>query len=265
MFVMPVHGSPPWLERCLDSLRRQTRPSRIVMTTSTPNEDVARIARDWKVPLEVNPVAAGIAADWNFALERADAAWVTLAHQDDWYHPEYAEACLRGVSSAEEPVLVFTRARDVVEDQPAAPVNALVKRLMCAGVFAGRTSIAAPWRKRLLLRFGDPIPCSTVAICRQRLPGFRFADGWRCGLDWNAWLGLASRPGTFVYVPRALVQRTIHRRSATVAWLDDRAADDARILRELWPAPIATIICRAYSWGRRPYARLGVRPGADAA
>src|SRR5205085_2667951 len=70
-FVVPAYGQPAWLERCVESLQAQTtvRP-RIVITTSTPSAWLQEIASRRGVPLEVNPVSAGIASDWNFALTR---------------------------------------------------------------------------------------------------------------------------------------------------------------------------------------------------
>ncbi len=87
MFVVPVYGKPVWLDRCLESLRTQTTPSPILITTSTPSAYLDEVARRGRVAIEVNPVCGGIGADWNFALSRAATPWVTLAHQDDWYSP----------------------------------------------------------------------------------------------------------------------------------------------------------------------------------
>ena len=93
-FVVPAFGRPRWLERCLDSLQKQSRPSEILVTTSTPNALVASVCSQRAIRLIVNPVAEGIAADWNFALQQGGLDWVTLAHQDDWYSIGYTESIL---------------------------------------------------------------------------------------------------------------------------------------------------------------------------
>jgi len=264
MFVVPACGRPAWIERCLDSLERQTHPSAVLITTSTPNGYLSDIARRRGVALEVNPSAGGIASDWNFALSRATRPWVTLAHQDDSYAPDYVESCLGAAARTGEPLLVFTRAIEEFRNGRQWSPNTVIKQLMCDGVFLGRTSIHAPSQKLLLLRFGDPIPCSTVMINRRRVPDFAFAEGWRCSLDWWAWLALARTPGAFAYVRRPLVRRAVHAEGATVAWLDHRAAEDERILRELWPRPIAIALSALYSLGRRRYEQLAEAPEVDA-
>jgi hypothetical protein len=65
--------------------------------------------------LIVNQDSRGIAADWNFALTQGDTEWVSLAHQDDWYEPDYVELCLRTASQSAHPILIFTDAVETVE------------------------------------------------------------------------------------------------------------------------------------------------------
>ena len=214
-------------------------------------------AARYGVPLVVNPVSAGIAADWNFALGRVHHGWVTLAHQDDWYAPSYTERCLAAASQTRDAVLVFTAASEVKQGTDTEVWNTRIKRLLCAAAFAGRPAIRTPMRKRLLLSFGNPIPCPTVMIDRSAAPHFMFAQGWKSNLDWVAWLDLARRPGAFVYVRAPLVHRRVHDVAATVTFITARAAEDARVLRSLWPAPLASILTSLYGAGRAQYQGLG--------
>ena len=107
-FVVPAFGEPKWIDQCLESIRRRTSSSRVVMTTSTPNTLLSSIAERRRIPLIVNPVSRGVAADWNFALAQADTEWVSLAHQDDWYDAGYVELCLAHAAAARNPILIFT-------------------------------------------------------------------------------------------------------------------------------------------------------------
>lgn len=251
-FVVPAYMHASWLERCVESLQAQTRRSTILITTSTPNAHVNEVASRLGVPLIVNPVSAGIASDWNFALTRVSDGWVTLAHQDDWYAPGYVSACLAAASRTREPLLAFSAAGEAYADGNEVR-NSLVKRLMCDAVFVGRPAIRAQVLKRLLLSFGNPIPCPAVMINRSLAPGFTFQEGWCSNLDWAAWLDLAGMPGAFVYVRQRLVLRRVHAGAATVAYLAARASEDDRVLRSLWPAPLAAMIGRLYGAGRRQY------------
>lgn len=255
-FVVPAFGEPKWIEQCLESIQRQTSRSRIVVTTSTPNALLSSIAGRRNIPLIVNPVSRGIAADWNFALAQADTRWVSLAHQDDWYDARYVELCLAHASAARNPILVFTDASETVDGESRDVVNARVKRALSAVAFLRSGSIESRLRRRLLLSFGNPIPCPSVMINRVAVPGFRFPDGWKSNLDWSAWVSLSRMPGAFVRVPQPLVHRTIHSDAATTQSLSDRAAEDDRMFRELWPSPIAAGLSRAYGASRRVYKRF---------
>lgn len=256
-FVVPAFGRPRWLDRCLDSLQKQSRPSEILVATSTPNAFVAYACSQRGIRLAVNPVSEGIASDWNFALRQGGPGWVTLAHQDDWYSADYTESILETASKNLNTVLVFTAAREAVEGSSGTLINPLVKRAICEGVFLGATSIASSFRKRLLLSFGNPIPCPSVALNRDLVPQFQFREGWRINLDWIAWLELASQPGTFGYVRRPLVHRTLHKDGATKLGLTDRTREDGLVLAMLWPRPISAVLGALYAAGRSPYKRLG--------
>jgi glycosyltransferase involved in cell wall biosynthesis len=254
-FVVPVFGRPQWLPQLLDSLQRQTCPSPILIATSTPTPELTAIAARHGVDVRVNPAARGIAADWNFALAQTSADWVTLAHQDDWYAPSYVERCLDAAARARAPRLVFTSARERHEGPSSGggAAHHVIKRALCEMAFWGAPAIASPWRKRLLLSFGDPIPCPSVMIHRAAMPDFRFPDGWRTALDWVAWLDVAQRPGAFVYVRDPLVEWRVHPSSATHAEAGARAVEDRRVLERLWPSVVASVIDRAYAAGRRRY------------
>lgn len=261
MFVLPAFGEPAWIERCLDSIEQQTRKSRVVITTSTPNRYLHAIAERRGLPLVANPESGGIAADWNFALLHGDARWVTVAHQDDWYDPAYVDLCLAAAATAADAVLVFTHSIERIEGERAEAVNARVKRTLSRLAFGTESSIQSTFRKKMLLAFGNPIPCPSVMLNREALGDFRFPDGWKSNLDWSAWVALARAPGAFVCVPRPLVHRTLHRGAATTQALSDRAVEDDRMFRELWPAPMAFVLRHVYAASRRPYARLGGNGG----
>jgi glycosyltransferase involved in cell wall biosynthesis len=251
-FVVPAFGRAQWLAQCLESLQQQTVRSRILIATSTPNDHIAGVAGRSGIEVRVNPAPPGIATDWNFALTLAHAPWVTLAHQDDWYAPTYTEQCLTAAAESPAPLMVFSSALERGSDG-AERRHPRVKRMLCEMAFLGQSAIGSRFRKRLLLSFGDPIPCPTVMLHRASLPDFTFPSGFDAALDWAAWLHLAGRAGDFVYVREPLVHRRLHVASATHVHLASRVEEDERILRSLWPGPIAGLIGRVYAAGRRRY------------
>ena len=249
-FVVPAYGVSPHLPACLDSLRGQTVPSRIVVTTSTPSTALERTVAAAGVDLVVNPVAEGAAADWTFALQQGTTPWVTLAHQDDRYLPAYTERCLAAAQAAPDSLIVFT---DYDEEtaggvRPFA-VNLLIKRLMLRPFFLRAASIRSARARRQLLALGCPIPCPTVMFSRDRLAAFRFEPAFTVNMDWDAWLRLAAMPGAFTWVPDRLVVHRIHDDSETTAALAERRRqdEDRRIFDRIWPRPVAALLARLYA------------------
>ena len=249
-FVVPAFGESPWLDGCLASIAAQTRDtSEVLVTTSTPNATISEAARRHGVPVRVNATRGGIGSDWNYALAATDAQWVTLAHQDDDYHPTYVARLLEALQCEADALMGFCDYSEVTALGPRAMhVNLRVKRWLCDRTFRGRTAIREPSDKRRLLAFGNPIGCPAVVLNRDRVPGFAFAEDLASNLDWDAWLRLAALPGAFVRVPEPLVVRRIHPASETSALIADRrrASEDRAMFARLWPPPVASAIAFLY-------------------
>src|SRR5689334_12586358 len=92
-FAVMAYKDSPYLPDCLDSLKNQTVESRIYITTSTPSPYIDAVAKQYGVQVFVTGSTKGIAHDWNFSLKCTKTKYVTLAHQDDIYLPEYAKSC----------------------------------------------------------------------------------------------------------------------------------------------------------------------------
>ena len=101
-FVVCAYGRSPYLQECVESLVRQTKKSRILIATSTPNEMITAVAEQYNLRVIVNPRKCGIAVDWNFALRQTDTRLVTIAHQDDVYEPAYTEKVLKAFRKRQE-------------------------------------------------------------------------------------------------------------------------------------------------------------------
>ena len=178
MFVVPAYGDSPWLPRCLESLTRQTHRSTVIITTSTPTPRLSAVADQFGVRVFAASGELGIAADWNFALSHSNATWTTLAHQDDWYEPTYAESCLNAVRGVRDIQIVFTASNER-DTATGSPGNTWFKRGVCRLAFATSDRIRSRARKRLLLSFGNPISCPSVMFHRSVLRDFQFEEGWR--------------------------------------------------------------------------------------
>ena len=78
------------------------------MATSTPNEWIQGLAEKYEIPLYINTGEGGIAQDWNFAYRQAKTDYITIAHQDDIYEPNYLKMIFGELKKGKDPIVVFT-------------------------------------------------------------------------------------------------------------------------------------------------------------
>lgn len=254
-FAIPVYGAAPNLAALIESLRGQTGTrSEVLLASSTPSQELESFARDFALPLHINPHRLGIASDWNYALEAARTPLVTLAHQDDLFAPAYVTRLTGALDR--HPGALFAYC-DYSEHTPSGTrptnINLRVKRALSHRAFGGRECLSETRDKLRLLSLGNPICCPSVMLNRAAIPDFRFPTGFQTNLDWMAWLELARRPGGFVYVRDRLVSKGIHAGSETTVTIANRARDreDRAIFDAFWPRPIAAALAAVYRLGYR--------------
>lgn len=248
-FVVPAYGRSPHLAECLASLRAQSRPSPVVVATATPYEGLAALVEEYGATLVVNPAGGGIGRDWNFAMDQAASPWVTIAHQDDLYLPEFTAETLELVERIPDATLVMTGYEELLDAGRRAHTPMLwIKYLLLELGFLGRAAVRSHGAKARLLRFGCPVPCPSVTLNRQRT-GLRFREDMKVNLDWDAWLRLAAAPGAFAYSRRRLMVHRIHAASETSAGIRGgvRGSEDLMMFESLWPPPVARLLARAYA------------------
>lgn len=248
-FVVCAYGESPFLEECIQSLKTQTVKTDIKMATSTPNLHIQNLAEKYQIPLFVNEGEKGLAGDWNFALQQADTALVTLAHQDDLYMPEYAETILKAYRKTKKPIIFFT---DYAELRGNETVNKnkllFVKRLL---LFSLRCEFLQKSRfvRRRILSMGSPICCPSVTLVKSRVSEKLFRNNMKSNIDWQAWEELSKEEGEFVYLAKPLIKHRIHAGSTTSEVLKSsaRRQEDIYMYRKFWPKPIAEFIELFYS------------------
>lgn len=249
-FVVAAHGQSPYLPACLASLQAQDMPGEVVIATSTPNESITRAAAAAHVPVVVNPEGGGIGADWTFAYAAAQTPMVTIAHQDDEYHPSFRRRSLEAEGRVSRPLMVFTDYAEVFgHTWRARTPNLLVKRLLIRGPARNGWSFDTRARKQWLVSFGSPISCPTVTYHKALLGAeFAFSRAFRFVVDWDAWIRLADVDGSFVFVPDVLVGHRIHPDSETTRVTTSRVRieEEAACFARLWPRPIARALMAPY-------------------
>jgi len=252
-FAICAYKKCLYLRDCIDSIKNQSVKSKIICTTSTPNDYISDICNEYDIPLYINPDQHGIAADWNFAYSQADTPIVTLAHQDDEYDPDFLKHSLEYMGKAKNPLMVFTGYYEIRDGNKTMSNKLLrVKRMMCAP-----WRIRAFWSSRFVGRrifmFGNPIMCPTVTYAKENLPDRQlFNVEYKNNCDWLAWVDMRDLKGEIVYCPKLLLGHRIHADSETTNRIADnvRSEEDIQILRMLSPEPIAKLIHKYYIKGQ---------------
>lgn len=235
------------MEDCVTFLIKQNDPSIIKIFTSTPNSIISDIAKRHSIPISIQEESTGIGHDWNGAFSFCSSTWVTLAHQDDIYYPEYAAEVKKAIDAHPGASIIFTD-YDEIKDGNIISGSGLVrlKRILLELGFWGRNRITSKWAKTNCIRFACAIPCPAVTIRRDA--GFRFDENLKVNLDWDAWLRLAQQEGAFVWIRKPLMAHRIHdeQESSSAIRTGVRKQEDLLMLKRLWPSFLAHLIEKTY-------------------
>ena len=248
-FVICAYEESPYLEKCVSSVVKQTIKSNVIMSTSTPNDYIKKIAQKYQLRLAINPGKGNACSNWNFALSQTDTELVTLCHQDDCYAPEYLENALTCLNTAKKPMLYFTDYQEIREDKIIGQNKLLkIKRMMllplkCALFQRSR------FIRRLILSIGCAICCPSVTYVKENLEFPIFTDEFHGNIDWQAWEKISKGKGDFVYCSKPLTFHRIHADSTTSITIGDgvRIKEDYEMFCKFWPKHIARMLTKIYS------------------
>lgn len=249
-FVICAYGECIYLEECIDSLKSQTVKSNILLSTSTPNDHIKKLAKKHNIPVKVNP-DGGQVKDYNFAFKQADTALVMLMHQDEVLNKHFAEKVIAALNQAKDPVIAFTNYIEMHDDKVDDRASSLVKIKRKMLLPTRVRLLASTWfSKRLIQLFGDPITHPTVVCVKEKMPNPLFREEYKACMDWDLWERLSHTAGSFVYVPDVLLYHRMNddnQSAKLIRTSDCRSKEELEILSRLWPKPIAKIIAKIYS------------------
>lgn len=257
VFAVCAYGESPYLEACVRSLKSQTLTTDIILCTSTPSDFLTETAARYDIPLYVRDGESGICEDWNFAYETADAELVTIAHQDDCYHKDYASEVQRAWETYPD-TTVFTTDCVVVKNHriqkpdTCSVIKHLLRLPLRFPALADRS-----WVKKASLIFGNPIICPSCTYDKTLLGTPLFDSEYKFVLDWEQMWKLASRPGRFVCVERPLIFYRVHEGAATKACIENhtRSREEAQMYAAIWHCPaVEKLLMRYY---RKAYGEYG--------
>lgn len=252
-FVVCAYGESPYLEECIHSLKEQNIPSEILMITSTPNKAIYQTAEKFQIPVFVNEGESGITQDWNFGYAQAKTEYVTIAHQDDVYMPEYTQRLLYTIKKSKTPLIFFSNYAEV-RNGIVVKNNMLlrIKRIMLIPLQI-KIFQKSKWIRRRILSLGSPICCPSVGYVKNNLPNKIFEKGFRSCEDWEAWEKISKLSGEFLYDSKILMYHRIHKDSETSSIIGDnaRSAEEYQMYCKFWPKSIAKILVKQYAKGQK--------------
>ena len=253
-FVISAWKESPYIEETIKSLKAQTVGSEIIVATSSPNDFLKTLCERLEVEYIVNPHVsmAESAVNWSFAYSVARTRYVTLAHQDDIYLPDYTEKMLAAANRHKDVLIAFSRCSHYCDGKRQNfPALLLIKDILLLPYYLKRAIYSSRLRF-LLFAFGNPICCPTVMFNKESIGDFAFDPQVKVALDWDAWLRLTRYKGSFLFVPHSVLLRRIHRESGTTLTYNDgsRDKDDFAFFCKFWWRPAAWIISKFYSLAR---------------
>ena len=251
-FIIPAYGESPYLEECIQSLQNQTVTTDIVVTTSTPNAYIEKLAHQYKIPILVNNHGGSIAADWNFALSCASQPLAALTHQDDLYDKNFARNTIQFFSKHKDVAILFTDSREMINNQSKILIRRELIKLMirkCAFLFS--RVISKPSQYFRLLAFGCAIPCASVVYNLKHIQNMTFSNHLSVNLDWDFWCQIAKARKKIGYLPGFYLTHRIHGEAETQKAKTElrRHKEDAIIFSYFWPPFLVKWIGRLYQLG----------------
>lgn len=255
VFAVCAYKESPFLESCIHSLINQKEKCDVVVVTSTPCDYIEDIVRKYKLQYYVNTGKSGITQDWNFAYSCVSEKYkyITIAHQDDIYEPEFLTSTLALFEQSKKPLIAFTDYYEIREGKKVLKNQLLlIKRIMLSPLRV-KKFWKLKWIRRRILSLGSPICCPSVTFCVKNLPEVIFKDGFRACEDWEAWEMISKLDGEFIYSPKRLMGHRIHEGSETSAIINDnkRSEEELKMFCKFWPEWFAKIIVKYYAKGQK--------------
>ncbi|RDU22085.1 glycosyltransferase [Anaerosacchariphilus polymeriproducens] len=248
IFVVCAYRESDYLETCIRSLLAQTIKTEIIIITSTPNDFIKKTALKYGLKLvENHGIKKGIGYDFDFALNTGKAKYVTIAHQDDTYEPDFVKKVLDDVDDST--IIAFT---DYHEERKMGIIrtntNLKIKRLLLTPLKI-KLFQKSRFVRRRILGIGNAICCPSVTFRKDAIETPLFANDFKSNVDWYAWEQLSKQKGKFVYIDKDLMMHRVHEESTTTEIIKEntRTKEDYKMFCCFWPRWFAKILTKVYA------------------
>lgn len=246
-FVVLAYKESASLESCIKSVINQTYKSNVVIATTTPNDHIKKIAKEYNIDI-IKSSHTTIGGDFDFALSSGKTPLVTIAHQDDVYEKCYSKEVVKAYQKYPKSSIIFTNYYEIRNNKKVYKNTLLrIKRTLLLPLSI-KKSASSKWQKRLILRFGNSICCPSVTFVKANIPAKVFSSDFQCNVDWHAWETLSKKKGSFTYIKKPLMGHRISEESKTSEIINAgiRTKEDYEIFKRFWPKWIAKKLNKFY-------------------
>ena len=246
-FVICAYKEQPYLDECVKSLKNQTLKSKIIISTSTPNDFIKSVAKKYSVDLAINTKTKGHINDFCFAYDQANTKYVTLCHQDDIYYPDFAEKMVNKMEKFKNPIIGFSNYNERRNGKTKKHNMLLIlKRIINFPISIFKKSKKV---RLFTLSVGNAICAPSVTYNKEKVKRPIDESELKSNIDWDTWINLAKKDGEFIYITKALLEHRIHEGSTTTSVINNniKNEEDFMMFSRFWPKGIARFLTRLYS------------------
>ena len=246
-FVVLAYKESEYLEECIKSVLNQSYKSKVVIATTTDNDFIRKIAKEYKLDVVVGKHTS-IGGDFDFAVSVGKTELVTVAHQDDIYDYDYSKKIVSEYNKYRESIILFSDYYEIRNnDKVYSNLNLRIKKVL---LFPLKSRFLARYKffKRWVIRFGNGICCPAVTFVKNNCPKDIFKSDYKCNIDWYAWERLSKLKGRFIYIKDKLMGHRISKDSTTTDIIRQgiRTQEDYDIYLKFWPKWIAKLLTKLY-------------------
>lgn len=253
-FAICAYKESPFLRECIRSLLPQQETSDIILCTSTPNDYIKGLAEEFNLPLYCRDGKSDIQDDWNFACSMVKTQWVTVAHQDDYYFPDYSKNLTEKIREKPEAIFAFTDYRPMKNGKETVDINCIIKKMIRSPMKNPKKAASIKWKRRIL-SLGNSINCPSCAYNLALFKGNVFTSTLKFALDWDTFVKLAETDYPFIYISKVEVLYRIHSEATSKDYTESekRRTDEYYMFRKFWPERFINLYFHLFKLSYRTY------------
>ena len=247
--IICAYKESPYLEDCIKSLINQKTKCEVIISTSTPNDLVEKLAKKYKIKLFINKKSNGYYDEFLFAFNKANTDFVTLCHQDDIYLEDFSTEIIKKIEKSNDILITFSNYYDYKNEKIIKNSKLLFVKRFLNFPLKFKIFQNSKFIRRRILSLGNPICSPTVTFNKKLINEPVLKCPYRTSHDWYTWIDFSNKKGKFVYINKPLILRRINELSETTTVIADNSKQksDLEIFKIFWPEKIAKLLLKVYS------------------